>query len=163
VTLDDDARPGIGFQKLGKAIESAIGTRFQCCPAAIEQHIAQGHYHSAIGLLGLEVLQLLPGVGELALSALSRALCGLRLAPRLLCLTLARLKHDAVAFLLGLGDFLACPCRLHSRLSGLRMTECEIREMVHLFRGLSLLKRHIGLLQIVARRLNVRACGLLRQ
>jgi hypothetical protein len=43
------------------------------------------------------------------------------------------------------------------------MTECKIREMAHLFGGLSLLKRHIGLLQNVPGRLDVRACGLLRQ
>jgi hypothetical protein len=87
----------------------------------------------------------------------------LRRALRLLCLTLARLKHNAVAFLLGLGDFLASPRRRHSRLSGLRVPKREIGQMVHLFGGLSLLKRHIGLLQDVARRLNVRACSLLRQ
>jgi hypothetical protein len=43
------------------------------------------------------------------------------------------------------------------------MTKCEVREIVHLVGGLSLLKRGIGLLQTGARRLYVRACGLLRQ
>jgi hypothetical protein len=73
------------------------------------------------------------------------------------------LQHNAVAFLLGLGNLLARGRRRHSRLPGLRMTKREIREMVHLVGRLSLLKRGIGLLQTAARRFYVRAGGLLRQ
>lgn len=57
------------------------------------------------GLLGLQILELMPHIGGLALRRLGGVLGGRRLAPGLLRLTLASLKQHTIALLLGLRHF----------------------------------------------------------
>ena len=78
--------------------------------AGVEQHITQGDNHAAVGLLGLQVRQLLLGLRQLIPGALRLHLRGRNLAR-------ARGQENAVAFVLGPRHIRAGVRRLHARLA----------------------------------------------
>jgi hypothetical protein len=138
--------------------------------AGIKENVVQGHYHTALGLLGLQVSHFLACACQLILSSRrlilrrrSFVLCCRRRAARALYFTLACLQLNAVTLILRLSNLLPRVSLGDPSLTRLRMAKSKVREVIHVLLRRVLLQCRLGALQVIASLLDISASGLLRQ
>ncbi len=170
VALDDQALIGIALQKCREAPDLEVRSGLQGRLVGIEQHVSQGQHHATVGLLGLQVLQLLLSARKLLLSSLrlrfggqGLALCRLRLRLRGPRVPGPRLQEDAVAVVLRARDLLPRARLLDTSLASVSVSARKIGEMVHDLRRPVLRQRGFRLLQTGACGVEVMRRRLLSQ